>query len=397
MIASPIKKSFLFKITLVLSIVIMFFLSSGTHTLLIDGAQEQGINLLSENKSSFFITYIWLALSSIAIASFIIKKIKIKEIKVNNKLMLLFAILLLSISWSYNHQSAARVAIFTIISLSILYINSKAFPPKLQVAVIHKILMAFLLLSVVVAISFPKYGVSIGAHEGSWQGVFTHKNALGNFSAMAFCIFLAAFKRNPGLYFITGTVLSIFLALMSQSKTSIFAIAIVSIIFALSARKSIRIAIYNKQVLVGVVFFILCISIPLINSMGHGTTTISEETSFTGRNVIWNYTLAKIYESPLVGYGLAQFVNFDGAPRPIIHNGFLEVIFSLGLIGAMISCCFLFPILKSSSPQQNELDYLYIFIVFVIINTFESRLIAFDSVFFLFIYCFYIKESSISK
>ena len=71
--------------------------------------------------------------------------------------------------------------------------------------------LIILIISLIMVLFFPSYGVSIGTHEGAWQGMFLHKNAFGFFIFIFSSILLIYFKsfiQNKILLILSKIILS---------------------------------------------------------------------------------------------------------------------------------------------------------------------------------------------
>ncbi|MGH9878997.1 MAG: O-antigen ligase family protein, partial [Nitrososphaerales archaeon] len=114
-----------------------------------------------------------------------------------------------------------------------------------------------------------------------------------------------------------------------------------------------------------------------------------KDSSFSNRNLIWIYILAKVAASPWIGYGLdqlaaltnknnAEFFNNVGFLVNSAHNGFLETAFSLGFLGLVLTLWVLVSQLTNKSVGAG-FGLLFGYVVsFILINTFESKLISFN-------------------
>lgn len=199
-------------------------------------------------------------------------------------------------------------------------------------------------LSLILAV--PSRGVMQDAYAGAWQGIFVHKNSLGQ--AMAFgivTILIVAFakdraqRRNRLL--VGAALLCCVLLLGSASVTSylIFAVlALAPLMFWMS--QSVRARRALPWMIVFGIVAALCIGLnfdTFINLLGR-------DSSLTGRTDLWTSVMEAIGKRPLLGYGYGTFWLPDGTGSAYLstlldwtpyhaHNGVLELLLDVGFVG----------------------------------------------------------------
>ncbi|MNQ91266.1 O-Antigen ligase [compost metagenome] len=184
-------------------------------------------------------------------------------------------------------------------------------------------------------------------------------------------------------------LLSISLILLSQSTTAtigliISTICYTALISSVSLRQLLRyrmLIIYSSAITI-VVPLILSAILPAFPILGKDAT-------FTGRVFIWNFIVGKIIENPILGHGAGQFRStFVNAGTEFLknvgfqvgstHNGFLDLVYSLGITGLILYL----PALKLLSPKTGSKTGLLLGITFAIsffiTNSLESLLLSFN-------------------
>lgn len=116
---------------------------------------------------------------------------------------------------------------------------------------------------------------------------------------------------------------------------------------------------------------------------------LGKDATFTGRVYIWNFIITKIAEKPLLGHGASQFrstfvnsgndfVNNVGFQVGSTHNGLLDLLYSIGIVGLILYI----PALKLLSPPTANKGGLILGAVFTvsffITNSLESLLLSFN-------------------
>ena len=197
--------------------------------------------------------------------------------------------------------------------------------------------------SLVLLVGFPAnaYG---GA--GDFRGVFSQKNPLGeamSMGALASLHGLWAGKRRR-LFNLSTLVLTIFLTIKSQSATSLLTIFIcgslgIAIRLLQKGGAARAFAMTATMIMIPVILIAAFSWDSMLEMLGKDPT-------LTGRTDIWGYVITDIYQRPLLGWGYQAFWSTDNPAAidiadalrwfvPQAHNGILEILLSVGLIGAV--------------------------------------------------------------
>jgi O-antigen ligase len=234
----------------------------------------------------------------------------------------------------------------------------------------------------------------------AFRGFFLDKNGLGGLAAVAILyggairpIFASRGARLGNLAYLAGWSL---LLVLSLSKTSIALVALVPAIYAglVFAGRATRLGVGIYFVFVPVIlgtalaFVVFGMGVSPLELVA----LISPDVTFTGRTSIWLFVLESLRGHWLLGYGLHSFWNVGpispnlAAPDHFIrllnqaHNGFLDLILSVGIIGLALLCITLAQAAALASrarldaPVVHRLSWLLI--IFVLIhNMSESSLL----------------------
>jgi exopolysaccharide production protein ExoQ len=268
----------------------------------------------------------------------------------NIALFLLVALSLISFFWSefsgYTLSTSLEVLILTFFGLYI----AKQFSLKEQVKLLAFTLLIVAFSSIIFVIVFPAIGIH-GANEeysGAWRGVYAQKNALGSAMVLSALSFFALPKENSSLYKWFGLSLSLFLIVLSVSKTAL--VIVFLLIFIMMFYQKFRWQGKLSIIFIDIGILILgCVSLVVSSYWIELITGLGRDPTLTGRTPLWNYGLSKLVERPLLGYGFGTFFSPDsnyaieasyavgtGWVAPNIHNGFLEISLDLGLIGLLL-------------------------------------------------------------
>jgi O-antigen ligase len=212
------------------------------------------------------------------------------------------------------------------------------------------------LLSLVVALVIPAYGIAMTNNEASWKGILTHKQYLGRMMSIGAVFFLLNALNNHRFRWVmwAGFSLAVALILLSQSKTSL-ALSLLSFLllpFLKTLRQNYRLAVVLLMILL-----LLSGSLAVL-VLGNLETIIvdmlGKDMTLNNRVPLWTLCLEKALERPWLGYGYNGFwpseAGFDvftnswGSDQEGFtdysqfhsHNGFLEIFLQLGLLGLSV-------------------------------------------------------------
>lgn len=186
-----------------------------------------------------------------------------------------------------------------------------------------------------------------------FPGIYAHKNTLGANAAIAglFC-FYALTRANHRLRlagFITLPIV-LFLLVISQSKTSLGLMVVIPAVTLglMLLWRVFRLSSAIVMALLTPVFaFLLAGGLPGFDY--HSVSRIiSGDGTFTGRTELWGFTLDRIAEKPLLGWGFQSFwgigpespaAKMTGtfiAETPNAHNGYLDILLQGGIVGFVL-------------------------------------------------------------
>lgn len=231
-----------------------------------------------------------------------------------------------------------------------------AWQPKRFSAVLLPWVIFLLVLSFVVALLLPDIGVHSSRQfelQGSWRGITYQKNGLGQLASFGAILCFHAWCARQGrpLWMLLGTLFSLLLIMLSRSSTSLLLALIVCGVIYLRLRAPLQLGVHStrvKALLWLMVLAPLFIYMVLIGSLDSTALAqafgeiFGKDATFSGRTYIWAELLRNIREHPWVGVGFNSFwptslsaatVSRLGWDCPNGHNGYLDLINDLGLIG----------------------------------------------------------------
>ncbi len=228
---------------------------------------------------------------------------------------------------------------------------------------------------------------AISAVDGTWTGVFPHKNQLGGMMVLQIitCVVLTidGRYRRLALAFIAPALV---LVLGSRSGTSLLALTLSLAVMPLylcyrrGARTfglCIGLAIVAAAILAGIALEGGNVAAAVLGQLGKDDT-------LTGRTVLWQFGLDQIRATPVIGIGYKAYWDSSatsalylryviGQDLWFFHNNFVDVGVAFGGVGLTVFCWGLLTALVRSftiaarDPQLLQL-WRPMFVVFVIIE-----------------------------
>lgn len=217
------------------------------------------------------------------------------------------------------------------------------FEPLEQLSLIARCLAAVAVASLIAALVVPSIGVAQG---GAWQGVFFPKNSLGRMMALGTFSFvlLAIDQRSKRWRNLVMAALCCALLLLAESATAIVVCALM--LALLPFRKMLAM---GNRLMVPLLALFSMLTVPLVVWLAMNSKAIlallGRDSSLTGRLPLWSVVLQEIATRPLLGFGYGAFWSTAEADRvratigwaaPNAHNGFLEILLAVGLMGGAL-------------------------------------------------------------
>lgn len=246
--------------------------------------------------------------------------------------------------WVTMFESTKYLFAFIIpISASILWYRKS----KLQFS--YELLKATLILSIIIVIIYPKYGlhgssdVFQSTHAGAWRGIFGHRTDFGYCCAALSGLAFANVVYRKKISDVIVLIVSIFSLYKAGSggASIVSALSIIAIYFHYALKNS---SVKIKMSLSMILFSIMIIFFASMFSADGFLYSIGEDSSFTGRVPLWSYI---IDSSPLnYLYGLGYISGFNSFVLPSLQMGnfnapnaqgaYMEALIAFGIIGPLV-------------------------------------------------------------
>lgn len=272
-----------------------------------------------------------------------------------------------SIVWSPAPSLAFRratlqfIVIATVVLPAILVDDLKA--QIFRVTVVFFVTIAFNLVAVLL----------LPAGRLGHQGIYTHKNELGLVVAygFVFCLYGVWRLKALGRFVALGLAAAGLLELVvSRSKTSL-GLALLIPLIALAVVAASRFLHVNALYplffgLLTCIFGGLFVANLIDFSFADFSMLLFDDTTFTGRTIIWDFLGDVISRRPILGQGYGSFwdvgvgsIVLTEAPGFVAsllqgHNGYVDVTVELGLSGLVLLLLFLVCVLANVGRAPND-------------------------------------------
>lgn len=319
---------------------------------------------------------------------------------------LLVALTCLSFLWSSAPEVTIRQA-FAIIGTTLFSIY---LVHNFEIQEYVKLLAISLLITIVssylVIFLLPNLGIShiVGSE---WRGIFTHKNHLGGAASLSVLIFfyLTLITRKGKWIWIFGLISSVGLLIGCKSAAAIMVtVFIVGVMIILYWVKQKPLLFW--EVSLGVLFFtFIFVMLFPVPTVGQILNVFGKEETLTGRVQLWDFCMFMAEKKPLLGYGYGAFwLGQDGPSAEIwpsinmgvganhCHNGFIELVLAIGLIGLLITMVVYWVGIKRAAKYLTNKKYSFSYAIFFILliwilpyNLSEQALLYRNSIFWVII------------
>jgi exopolysaccharide production protein ExoQ len=206
-------------------------------------------------------------------------------------------------------------------------------------------------LSLACIVLLPSYGIS---KDGVWRGIFEYKNALGSMMGLSVLVEwqLPADSRISKIVKSLALLLSAVLLLFSDSITPTVVLIVALPLIEIYKFAALRLRIPLYAIFLATSIAVIAGVTLLVANSDSVTSALGRSSNLSGRTEIWSLVLSAIAERPIAGYGYSGFW-LGATPESAVinrvmgglimysHNGYLEILLTLGVIGLLLTLAFL--------------------------------------------------------
>jgi O-antigen ligase len=261
----------------------------------------------------------------------------------------LAAWIMVSCLWSQFPMVSLEWAPVVALNIVFAFYLYRRFSPDQQIRLLLLLGWICLVLSIVLSLFFPEYGIDHTGTTGAWRGMYYHKNV---------CSMTTAFLLLGGLYVpatsflsrisrVVYVCLSVFLIIMTQSATGRVILACL-LAYCLATRLVSVLGPRERTIafIMGTTIALALVGTGISNAKAI-SLFLGKDPTLTGRTEIWKSMMSSIVKHPILGYGYKAFwrgyqgesANVSFATHwavPSAHNAFLEVWIALGAVGVAL-------------------------------------------------------------
>lgn len=294
-----------------------------------------------------------------------------------------------SVVWSDFPDVTLRRTITLAVGFCFGFYAAAAVEPRRFIELLARATLIAAVASLALYFALPELGRDSTIVGAPMRGVFAQKNGLGNSLLPGLACYLYFWQGKLRTLRAIAIPLAAIIAciVMADSATAlslaILLIALALFLRLLKTRGMSFVAIALLVVVVGglVLFF--------ITSPAAFFAAVGRDTTLTGRVQLWNITNYYISQSPLLGYGYGAFwvlgsarmqyiIGYVGWAVPNAHNGFLDMMLQVGLIGSALFASALIDLARRTLrylPDRSHPEAAWIVLIFALTlasNFFES-------------------------
>lgn len=297
----------------------------------------------------------------------------------NPYLLLLLLLAAASVLWSFDPTVTLRrtVRAGTVIAVCLSFVLAGWTPHRFQ-QLLRSILTAVMVLSIAFVMLDPQNAIHASDQvelKDAWHGITVGKNLLGSLASIAVLLWLHAWltRQSRMIPCIAGLLVSGLCLAQSRSAASLLAtaFAVVLMLFLMRAPTALKRAMpYMVGLFAATVLLYSIAILHLINGLDFLLKPImvitGKELTFTGRTDIWAILREQIALHPWLGggYGAYWVSPSPGSPSFEMllrlgfypaqgHNGYLDVINDLGIVGGMLLMLYFASYLTQSLKLVN--------------------------------------------
>lgn len=367
---------------------------------------DYGLSSTMPTEGSPFSRTVWLMLLGFGTVSVLRRPVQSKALlrQVNPYLLCFAALAALSVCWSIEPAVTIRrlIRVLTIV-LDGMALALVAWRPTSFQDTLRPILTIMLLGSIIFGLVNPTLAIERStSYElvNAWHGLATQKNGLGSIAAMGTVLWLHAWlSRESRLWAVLiGAGAAVSCLILSRSSTSLMATAFACILMLMLMRSPAALRRYMPYLIALFVGTLLLYSVAVLNLVpGLGfvlkpiTMLTGKDQTFSGRTAIWDIIDEHIANSPVLGTGYGAYWVGDVPTSPSFvmsrrlhfyptesHNGYLDVVNDLGLVGGIFLFGYLLIYLRQglrllATVRVQGALYLALLFEQLIANMSESR------------------------
>jgi exopolysaccharide production protein ExoQ len=207
------------------------------------------------------------------------------------------------------------------------------------------------ILSLAGVLLFPSLTVT---EEGQWMGVFSYKNALGSVLGLSLLVEWQRHAETPVSKMLKVLAVTLYLVLLTHSDSVTPTLALIGTLLLIESYKfaRFRVGLPPYAIFVAISIVVALGFTLLVTNSDSVMGAVGRSSNLTGRTEIWALVLSFIPQRPILGYGYDGFWLGASPESSVVdrimrwsvtysHNGYLEQLLNLGVVGLAVTLTFL--------------------------------------------------------
>jgi len=291
--------------------------------------------------------------------------------QINPFLFVFIALVACSALWSIEPAITLRrlLRLITILLTAMALAVTSSQTDRFQ-RVLRPVLTTLLVASIIFVIAAPEMAIMQSDQPelvGAWHGVATQKNGLGSLAAISLILWMHAWltRETRSWVVLFGAAVSAICLINSRSSSSLMATAFSVVLLLMLLRSPTSLRRYVPYLIGLFAATLLIYSLAVLNLVPGSGTLLSpitlitgKDQTFSGRTAVWAILNEHIAYRPWLGSGFgAYWVQLPTSPSMEMvqrlyfyptegHNGYLDVINDLGIIGGFCLLAYLVTFLR---------------------------------------------------
>jgi O-antigen ligase len=254
-----------------------------------------------------------------------------------------------SIAVSIEPMESVRFAIRMMLLVPFFGIVAMILPAQTFIRIIIGFFLAAGVANFLYTLAIPQYAIMSGIHEGSWRGLFSHKNQFGYFCAYGVVL---CYNLLPRSFLFFGAMAFLYaIQLVLSHSGGALACAAAGIVLSSALIYSPRIHWHTKATLLFVISVTIIAIIPFYGALSEWVLgLLGKDPSLTNRTDIWDIYLSEFAKSPLFGLGANAYLFNDAFITRVKsgmmtdemvspHNGYISILIQTGVAGLLVYLC----------------------------------------------------------
>jgi len=275
---------------------------------------------------------------------------RIISIALQMKMLTLLGLLTVcSALWSQNPARSLYNGVFYLTGTLFAYYLVTRFDPKDIMGLVMMTGTLACLGGLVMVVLFPQFGVDT-VHTrtaGAWKGIFFDRT--GAAKTLVYLLSPAlvfGYRRLGPRRMAYILLLGIFIVKAKAVTALVVGVLYTTVMLSLYLVRWVerRTAVLAAMTVIPTLIIIICAGLPFLPDV---LSAMGRDPTLTGRTVVWSVLMPSVFKQPLLGYGFYAFwQGLTGESANAInavhwffgyaHNGMLEIVLQLGLVGLVV-------------------------------------------------------------